>query len=125
MVDRQSSPRGWWSRHVAVVAARRRTYTPIRARPIGANGLVSPIPASTAITDQPSRLDVVRLADVYPLVTTRTLARSFTYAVPDEIEKGDVVSVRLGRRTARGVVTEVDVVAPAGVVPIEVERRLG
>ncbi len=67
----------------------------------------------------------MRLADVYPLVTTRTLARSFTYAVPDEIEKGDVVSVRLGRRTARGVVTEVGVDAPVGVVPREVERRLG
>ena len=67
----------------------------------------------------------MRLADVYPLVTTRTLARSFTYAVPDEIAKGDVVSVRLGRRTARGVVTEVGVDAPAGVVPREVERRLG
>ncbi len=67
----------------------------------------------------------MRLADVYPLVTTRTLARSFTYAVPDEIEKGDVVSVRLGRRTARGVVTEVGVDAPDGVVPREVERRLG
>ncbi len=67
----------------------------------------------------------MRLADVYPLVTTRTLAHSFTYAVPDEIEKGDVVSVRLGRRTTRGVVSEVGVVAPAGVVPIAVERRLG
>ena len=67
----------------------------------------------------------MRLADVYPLVTTRTLARSFTYAVPDEIERGDVVSVRLGGRTTRGVVTQVGVDAPAGIVPREVERRLG
>ena len=65
------------------------------------------------------------LADVYPLVTTRTLARAFTYAVPDGTEKGAVVSVRLGRRIARGVVTEVGVKAPDGVVPVDVERKLG
>ena len=54
----------------------------------------------------------VRLADVYPLVTTRTARASFTYAVPEGIEKGAVVSVRLGRRTARGVVTEVGSTRP-------------
>jgi primosomal protein N' (replication factor Y) len=67
----------------------------------------------------------VPLADVYPLVTTRTLARSFTYVVPDGTARGAVVSVRLGGRRARGVVTEVGVEAPEGVVPVGVERTLG
>src|SRR2546430_8337051 len=63
-----STPRGWWSRHVAIVADRmeialgtglilsptRFPIAPIRAAAIGANGLVSPIPASTPIIDQPS-----------------------------------------------------------------------
>ncbi len=65
------------------------------------------------------------LADVYPLVSTRTLARRFTYEVPDGVEKGAVVSVRLGRRTTRGVVAEIGVAAPDGVVPVEVGRTLG
>jgi len=50
-----STPRGWWPRHIAVVAARPRTYSPIRAAAISANDSVSAIPASTPITDQPSR----------------------------------------------------------------------
>jgi primosomal protein N' (replication factor Y) (superfamily II helicase) len=65
------------------------------------------------------------LADVYPLVTTRTLARRFTYEVPAGVEKGAVVSVRLGHRTARGVVAEIGVEAPRGIVPVEVGRTLG
>jgi primosomal protein N' (replication factor Y) len=65
------------------------------------------------------------LADVYPLVSTRTLARPFTYAVPEGTAKGAVVSVRLGRQTARGVVAEIGVEAPDGVVPVEAGRTLG
>ena len=55
------------------------------------------------------------LAEIYPLVTARALGRPFTYEVTDEIERGDVVSIRLGRRTLRGVVVELGVTAPAGV----------
>jgi len=57
----------------------------------------------------------VTLASVYPLVTARALARAFTYAVPDEVGQGDVVSITLGARTVRGVVVETGVPAPAGV----------
>jgi primosomal protein N' (replication factor Y) len=55
------------------------------------------------------------LAEVYPLVTARALARPFTYEVPDDVGRGAVVSVGLGGRRLRGVVVERDVEAPAGV----------
>ncbi len=55
------------------------------------------------------------LAAVFPLVTARALARSFTYAVPDGVGQGDVVSITLGARRVRGVVVETGVAAPAGV----------
>ena len=54
------------------------------------------------------------LASVYPLVSSRAVARLFTYEVPDGVGKGAVVQVRLGRSTTRGVVVEVGVEAPAG-----------
>ena len=57
------------------------------------------------------------LAAVYPLVTTRALARPFTYEVPEGVGRGTVVSIRLGGRTTRGVVTEVGVRAPEGIEP--------
>jgi primosomal protein N' (replication factor Y) len=57
----------------------------------------------------------VPLAEIYPLVTARALARPFTYEVPDDAERGDVVSIRLGNRSVRGVVVELGVGAPAGV----------
>jgi primosomal protein N' (replication factor Y) (superfamily II helicase) len=57
----------------------------------------------------------VALASVYPLVTARALARAFTYAVPDGVAEGDVVSITLGARKVRGVVVETGVAAPAGV----------
>ncbi len=63
-----------------------------------------------------------RLASVYPLVTARTLARPFTYEVPDTVEKGTVVEIRFGNARRRGVVVEVGVEAPEGVEPAEVER---
>jgi primosomal protein N' (replication factor Y) (superfamily II helicase) len=64
------------------------------------------------------------LASVYPLVTTRSLARPFTYEVPDGTRKGAVVAMRLGRRSVRGVVADVGVSAPAGVEPIPVGSLL-
>jgi primosomal protein N' (replication factor Y) (superfamily II helicase) len=66
----------------------------------------------------------VRLASVYPLVSTRSLARPFTYEVPDDVAKGAVVAVRLGRSSTRGVVADVDVEAPPGVEPALVGRVL-
>ena len=56
----------------------------------------------------------VPLASVYPLVSTRSLARPFTYEVPEGTGKGAVVSVRLGRRSVRGVVADVGVDRAAG-----------
>ena len=60
------------------------------------------------------------LASIYPLVSTRTLARPFTYVVGEDVRKGTVVDVRLGRSRARGVVTDVGVEAPHGVEPVPV-----
>jgi primosomal protein N' (replication factor Y) len=57
----------------------------------------------------------VALAEVFPLVTARALARPFTYRVPEEVGPGDVVNVQLGRRRVRGLVARVGVEAPAGV----------
>jgi len=61
------------------------------------------------------------LAEVYPLVSSRAVARPFTYEVPDDVGKGAVVSIHFGRSAARGVVVETGVEAPAGVrtAPIE------
>jgi len=64
------------------------------------------------------------LASVYPLVSTRSLARPFTYEVPEGTGKGAVVSVRLGRRAVRGVVADVGVSAPPGVDPVAVGAQL-
>jgi primosomal protein N' (replication factor Y) len=66
----------------------------------------------------------VPLASVYPLVSTRALARPFTYEVPEGTRKGAVVSVRLGRRAVRGVVADVGVSAPPGVDPVAVGAQL-
>ena len=62
--------------------------------------------------DYPGR---VPLASVYPLVSSRAVARPFTYEVPDGVGKGAIVQVRLGRSTTRGVVVEVGVEPPAGI----------
>jgi primosomal protein N' (replication factor Y) len=64
----------------------------------------------------------VRPASVYPLVTTRALARPFTYLVPDETEVGAVVAIRLGRAKQRGLVVSLDEEAPPGVKAVAVER---
>jgi primosomal protein N' (replication factor Y) len=66
----------------------------------------------------------VPLASVYPLVSTRSLARPFTYEVPGGMGKGAVVAVRLGRSATRGVVADVGVDAPPGVEPATVGRLL-
>ena len=64
------------------------------------------------------------LASVYPLLSTRSLARPFTYEVDADVEVGAIVAIRLGRQTVRGVVTEVGVAKPAGVTPVPVGRVL-
>ncbi len=66
----------------------------------------------------------MRLASVYPIVSTRTLARPFTYEVPDDMQKGAVVALRLGRQQTRGVVAEVGVEAPEGIKTVAVGRIL-
>jgi primosomal protein N' (replication factor Y) len=63
-------------------------------------------------------------ASVYPLVTARALARLFTYEVPDGVGPGAVVEVRFGNARRRGVVTEIGVAPPEGVVAAPVERIL-
>jgi primosomal protein N' (replication factor Y) len=54
----------------------------------------------------------VALAEIYPLVTARALARPFTYRVPEEVAPGDVLKVELGGRSVRGVVVATGVDAP-------------
>ena len=57
----------------------------------------------------------MRIAEIYPLVTARALARPFTYRVSDDVARGDVVAIQLGARSVRGVVVDLDVAAPGGV----------
>ena len=45
----------------------------------------------------PLRWPAMPLAEVYPLVSSRAVARPFTYEVPDGVGKGAVVSIRFGR----------------------------
>ena len=61
-------------------------------------------------------------ASVYPLVTTRVLARPFTYEVDDDVRKGAVVSMPLGRSRVRGVVVGQEQEAPEGIRPVPVTR---
>jgi primosomal protein N' (replication factor Y) (superfamily II helicase) len=63
-------------------------------------------------------------ATVYPLVSTRSLTRPFTYDVPEDVAKGAVVAVRLGRSATRGVVADVGVEAPPGIVPVPAGKLL-
>jgi primosomal protein N' (replication factor Y) (superfamily II helicase) len=57
----------------------------------------------------------VACAEIYPLVTARALARPFTYEVADAVGRGDIVSIRLGNRSVRGLVVELGVTPPPGV----------
>jgi primosomal protein N' (replication factor Y) len=67
---------------------------------------------------------VARFASVVPLLRTRAVSGSYTYEVPEDVEKGAVVAVRFGRARRRGVVVETDVEAPPGVVVAPVEAVL-
>ncbi len=68
---------------------------------------------------------MTRFASVYPLVTARALARDFTYLVPDEVEKGAVVSVPFGRGRRRGVVVGLVAAPPDGVTAVAIDAVLG
>src|SRR5438270_6628111 len=57
----------------------------------------------------------VPYASVYPLVNARAVARPFTYEVPEEVEKGAVVSVSFGAARRRGVVVSTGQPPPPGV----------
>jgi primosomal protein N' (replication factor Y) len=61
-----------------------------------------------------------RYATVYPLVTTRALARPFTYELKDGAAKGAVVSVPLGRSRRRGVVVDLVDEPPEGIQPVPI-----
>jgi primosomal protein N' (replication factor Y) len=61
---------------------------------------------------------------VYPLVSTRSLTKPFTYSVPEGTRKGAVVSVRLGRSSTRAVVADVGVEPPPGIVPVPAGKLL-
>jgi len=81
----------------------------------------------TWATGPGSSLGSLKFASVYPLVTTRALARPFTYEAPDDVERGAVVSIRLSGSRTRGVVVGVDEAPPAGIkaAPVEsVEEQL-
>jgi primosomal protein N' (replication factor Y) (superfamily II helicase) len=67
----------------------------------------------------------VPLASVYPLVSSRAVARAFTYEVPLDVGKGSIVHIRLGRSATRGVVVEVGVEAPPGITVAAVGKVLG
>ena len=61
-------------------------------------------------------------ASVYPLVTARSVARPFTYEVPDEVRPGAVVEVRFGNARRRGVVVEVGAAPPEGIKAAPIKR---
>ena len=65
-----------------------------------------------------------RFASIYPLVSTRELARPFTY-LGEGLEKGAVVSVPFGKTKRRGVVAEMIDEAPSGIEPAPVVAVLG
>ncbi len=64
-------------------------------------------------------------ASVYPLVTARAVARSFTYEVGDDVRVGAIVRVPFGRSRARGIVTELVASPPEGVETRPVEGVVG
>src|SRR5581483_5912849 len=65
------------------------------------------------------------LVSVFPLVTTRTLARAFTYEAEDGVGPGAIVSIPLGRARARGIVVAREDAPPAGVETRPVDRVVG
>jgi primosomal protein N' (replication factor Y) len=67
----------------------------------------------------------VPYASVYPLVTARAVARSFTYEVPEGVGPGAIVRMPFGRSRARGIVTELVASPPAGVEARPIEGVVG
>lgn len=61
-------------------------------------------------------------ASVYPLVTARSVARPFTYEVPDDVGPGTVVEVRFGNALRRGVVVDVAAAPPEGIEAAPIEK---
>ena len=88
-------------------------YGIVAVRPVLDGRVACPVESSRA--GVAASLGGVPLASVYPLVSSRSVARPFTYEVPDGVEKGAVVAVRFGRGAARGVVVETGVEAPPGI----------
>jgi primosomal protein N' (replication factor Y) len=66
----------------------------------------------------------VPYVSVFPLVSARAVARSFTYEAPDDVGAGAVVSVPFGRSTVRGVVVGFETIPPTGVEALPVGRVL-
>jgi primosomal protein N' (replication factor Y) (superfamily II helicase) len=64
----------------------------------------------------------VTYASVFPLLTTRALARPFTYEVEEGVGRGAVVQIRLGGARRRGVVVGIEAEPPPGVEISAVER---
>jgi primosomal protein N' (replication factor Y) len=64
----------------------------------------------------------VTYASVFPLLTTRALAKPFTYTVEDGVGKGAVVQIRLGGSRRRGVVVGIEDEPPPGIEVSAVER---
>jgi primosomal protein N' (replication factor Y) (superfamily II helicase) len=67
----------------------------------------------------------VPYASVFPLVTTRALAREFTYEVEDGVGPGAIVSMPFGSGRARGLVVSLEDAAPDGVDVRPVEAVVG
>ena len=63
-------------------------------------------------------------ASVYPLVSARSLARPFTYQVPDEVGKGAVLSIPFGASKRRGVVVGLEEHPPDGIDAVAAGRVL-
>jgi primosomal protein N' (replication factor Y) len=59
-------------------------------------------------------------ASVYPLVSSRAVARPFTYEVPPDVGKGAVVSLRFHGAARRGVVVGLEDAAPVGIKTAQV-----
>jgi primosomal protein N' (replication factor Y) (superfamily II helicase) len=66
----------------------------------------------------------VPFASVYPLVSARSLARPFTYEVPEEVGKGTVLSISFGSSKRRGVVVGLEARPPDGVQTVAAGRVL-
>ena len=68
---------------------------------------------------------MTRYASVYPLVTARAVARSFTYEVEEGVGVGAIVRIPFGRSRARGIVTALVDAPPPGVEARPVEGVAG